>query len=139
MGCRTTNDDFAEFILAQQIKTDAINQLALALQLVRNEMLDDGVHVMILLRYSVVVQHEVKNYFQSEGFCILPDDYRPLSSENIAFGTALIGQGLLQDPKLLPDLESNHWHMTNNPPGEEALQRILTRYKPGQMLVDQQG
>ena len=30
---RTTNDDFAEFLLAQQTKGDAINRLALALQL----------------------------------------------------------------------------------------------------------
>ena len=144
LGYRATSDDFAEFTLAQQIKTDAINQLALALQSVRNEMVDDGVHVMILLRclryegYSVIVQNEVKNFFESEGCCILPDDYRPLSCENFVFGTALIGQGLLQDLKLLSDLESNHWLMTNNPPGE-ALQQILTRYKSSQMLVDQQG
>ena len=141
---RTTNDDFAEFVLAQQIKTDAINRLALALQAVRNEMIDDGVCVMILLRciryegYSMTVHNEVTNFFESEGCSIIPDDYRPLSCEDIVFGGAMIGQVLLQDPKLLSDLESNHWLMATNPPGE-ALQHILTRYKPGEMLLDQQG
>ena len=69
------------------------------------------------------------NYFETEGWCILPDDCRPLSFENIVFGTAMIMQGLLQ---------SNHWLMDTNPP-REALQQILTKYKPGQMLLDQQG
>ena len=139
---QTTNDDFAEFVSAQQIKNDAINQLILALQLVRDHIVDDGVHVMILLRcmrhdgYSATIENEVKKYFQSEGFCIPLDDYRPLSSENIEFGNAIIGQGLLLDSKLVSDLESNRWLMATNPPGE-ALQQILSRYKPGQTLLDQ--
>ena len=132
MGCRTTNDDFAQFELAQQIKTDAVNQLALSLQSLRNDIMDDGVHVMILLRcmryeaYSIIVQNEVQKYFESEGCCILPDDCRPLSFENIVFGTSLIGHSLFQDPNFLSDLESTHWLMTTNPPGE-ALQHILSR------------
>ena len=136
MGCRTTNDDFAEFELVQQIKTDAVNQLVLGLQSLRNDIMDDGVHVMILLRcmryegYSIIVQNEVQKYFESEGCCILPDDCRPLLFENIVFGTSLIGHSLFQDPNLLFDLESTHWLMTNNPPGE-ALQHIPSRYKPG--------
>ena len=144
LGCRATNDDFAEFALAQQIKTDAINRLALALNLVRNEMLDDGVHLMILLKcikyegYSATVLHEVINYFETERWCILPDDCRPLSLENIMFGAAMIRQGLLLDPKLLSDLQSHHWLMATNLP-REALQQILTKHKPGQMLLDQEG
>ena len=139
LRCRATNDDF---ISAQKIKNDAIDRLELALNVVRNYMVDDGVRVMILLRcmkyegYSVVVQKVVVSYFQHEGFCIPPDDYRPLSCENILFGTAMINHGLLQDPKLVSDLESNHWLMSTNPPGD-ALQQILTTYKPGQMLLDQ--
>ena len=39
-----------QFELAQQIKANAVNELALALRLLRNEIVDDGVHVMILLR-----------------------------------------------------------------------------------------
>ena len=103
-----------------------------------------GVQVMILLRcikyegYSVVVQKVVASYFQREGFYISPDDCRPLSCENILFGTAMINHGLLQDPKLVSDLESNHWLMSTNSPGD-VLQQILTAYKPGQMLLDQQG
>ena len=38
-----------QFLLAQQTKKDAINQLALALHLVRDQMVD-GVHVMTLCR-----------------------------------------------------------------------------------------
>ena len=93
-----------QFKLAQQIKTDAVNLLALGLQLLRNDIVDDGVHVMILLRcmrYNIIVQNEVQKYFESEGCCILPDDYRPLSFENIVFGTSLIGHSLFQDPNLL--------------------------------------
>ena len=140
LGCQTTNDDFAEFELAQKIKANAVNELALALRLLRNEIVDDGVCVMILgcMRYegySIIVQNEVQKYFESEGCCILPDDYRPLSVENILFGTSLLGHGLFQDPNLLSDLD---WLMVTNPPGEEALQHILSIYKPGHMLVDQQ-
>ena len=40
----------AEFQLAQQIKIDAVNQLALALQLLTNDIVDDEVHLLILLR-----------------------------------------------------------------------------------------
>ena len=60
------------------------------------------------------------------------------SFENIVFGTSLIGHSLFQDPNLLSDFESNTWLMTTIPPGE-ALQHILSRYKPGHMLVDEQG
>ena len=75
----------------------------------------DGVHVMILFRcmryegYSATVDNEVKNYFESEGFCIPPDNCQPLSYENSEFGNAIISQGLLLDSKLILDLESNHW------------------------------
>ena len=101
---------------------------------------------MILLRciryegYSMTVHNEITNFFESKGCSIIPDDYRPLSCEDIVFGSAMIGQVLLQDPKLLSDLESNLWLMATNfnPPGE-ALQHIITRYKTGKMLLDQQG
>ena len=82
--------------------------------------------------------NEVKHYFRSEGCYILNDDYRPLSHENTVFGMSIIGQGFLKDPQLLSGLESTHWLMVNNPPGE-ALERVLTEYKPGHMLVDRQG
>ena len=107
-------------------------------------MVDNGVQVMIFLRcmryegYSTTVENEVKNYFESEGFCIPPDDYWPLSCKNIVFGSAIFSQGLLIDSELISDLESNHWLMATNPPGE-ALQQVLSKYKPGQMLVDQEG
>ena len=97
LGSRTTNDDFAEFQLAEQIKSNAVNQLALALQLVQNDIVDDGIHVMILLRcmryegYSSIVRNEVQKYFESEGWYILPDDCRPLSLEETLFGTSFIG------------------------------------------------
>ena len=99
---------------------------------------------MILLRcmryegYSAIVQNEVQKYFQSEGWSILQDDSRPLSLENVVFGTSLIEHHFFQDPNALSDLESNHWLMKNNPLSE-ALQHILSRYKPGHMLVDEQG
>ena len=57
-------------------------------------------------------------------FCIIQDDYRPLTCENIMFGNALIRDTLLQDPQVLSDIESNHWLMTTNPPSQ-ALQQIL--------------
>lgn len=107
-------------------------------------MVDNGVQVMIFLRcmryegYNATAENEVKNYFKSEGFCIPPDDYRRLSCENIVFGSVIFSQGLLLDSELVSDLESNHWLVATNPPGD-ALQQILSRYKPGQMLVDQEG
>ena len=105
--------DFAEFTLAQQIKTDARNQLAHTLQLVTNEIDDNGVHI-ILLRcmryegYSATIQKEIETYFKHACFCIIQDDYRPLTCENIMFGNALIHDTLLQDPQVLSDIESNH-------------------------------
>ena len=128
----------------KQIKADAANQLALGLQVIRNEMIDDGVHLLVLLRcmkhegFSPIIVKEVKHYFKSEGCCILNDDCRPLSRENIVFETSIIGQGFLQNHQILSGLESTHWLMANNPPGE-ALERVLTEYKPGHKLVDQHG
>ena len=88
-----------QFLLAQLIKTDARNQLALALRLERIWLMLEYV-IMIILRcmryggYSVTVQKEVSKYFESEGCCIIQDDYRPLSCEDIVFGSAMIGQSL---------------------------------------------
>ena len=67
-----------------------------------------------------------RNYFISEGCSIIMDDYRPLLLENIALGASIIRQAGLLDPKLQSDLESTHWLMENNPPGEalEGFKRI---------------
>ena len=52
-------------------------------------MVGDGVHVMILLRcmrydsYSATVQKKVIKYFESEGWCVIQDDYQPLAYENM--------------------------------------------------------
>ena len=50
LGSRTTNDDFVEFQLAEQIKINAVNRLSIALQLIQDDIVDDGIHVMVLLR-----------------------------------------------------------------------------------------
>ena len=78
-------------------------------------MVDDGVHVMILCR------------------CMRYEGY----------SATIIVQVLLRDSKFISDfgiksLAYGLWLMATNPPGE-ALQQILSRYKPGQMLLDQQG
>ena len=107
-----STDDFEQFVPAKRIKTNAIHQLSLALCSITNEMPE---HLMILLRcvkyepYNKSIVNEIKTYFLSEGFSILPDDCRPLSRENIVFGTTLITR-CLHDPKLLFSLETTHDH-----------------------------
>ena len=49
LPCLST-DDFEQFIGAKRIKTNAIDQLSLALCSITNEMPDDGEYVIILLR-----------------------------------------------------------------------------------------
>ena len=101
------------------------------MQLVQNDIVNDRIHVVILLRcmryegYSSIVQNEVQKYFESEGWYILPDDCRPLSFEDTLFGTSFVGYSFFQDRNLLSDLESNHWLMDTNPP-REALECILS-------------
>lgn len=59
LRCRATNDDFSEFVVAKQIKQNAIDQLALALRLARDHIPDDGEHAMLVLRCIKYAGHTV--------------------------------------------------------------------------------
>ena len=63
----SNHNDLPEFQVAQEIKSSPVTELTLALQSLQNDLVDDGVRVMILLRCmgykGVIVQNEVQKYF----------------------------------------------------------------------------
>lgn len=97
-----------------KIKHDATNQLALNLRPVTNEMVNDGMHVMMLLRcmkyegLSSRVINEVKECLTSKSYYLLRDDHRPLTEEQIVSGISVIAQAGLQNYTFLSNLEATY-------------------------------